>query len=77
MSKNEIILKYEGQNFSNFKNDLSDALIEKIAPIGSEIKKLMNDKEYLNQVLQKGTDKAEKKSKLVLKEVYDIVGFVK
>ena len=37
----------------------------------------MNDKEYLNQVLQKGTDKAEKKSKLVLKEVYDIVGFVK
>ena len=33
MSKNEIISKYEGQNFSNFKNDLSDALIEKIAPI--------------------------------------------
>ena len=54
MSKNEIILKYEGQNFSNFKNDLSDALIEKIAPIGYKI----------NPVLD-------------LKEVYDIVGFVK
>ena len=77
MSKNEIISKYEGQNFSNFKNDLSDALIEKIAPIGSEIKKLMNDKEYLNQVLQEGKEKARKKSELVLKEVYDIVGFVK
>ena len=77
MSKNEIILKYEGQNFSNFKNDLSDALIEKIAPIGSEIKKLMNDKEYLNQVLQEGKEKARKKSELVLKDVYDIVGFVK
>ena len=33
MTKNEIIIKYEGQNFSNFKKDLSDALIEKIAPI--------------------------------------------
>ena len=77
MSKNEIILKYEGQNFSNFKNDLSDALIEKIAPIGSEIKRLMNDKEYLNQILQEGKEKARKKSELVLKEVYDIVGFVK
>ena len=77
MSKNEIISKYEGQNFSNFKNDLSDALIEKIAPIGSEIKKLMNDNEYLNQVLQEGKEKARKKSELVLKEVYDIVGFVK
>jgi tryptophanyl-tRNA synthetase len=77
MSKNEIISKYEGQNFSNFKNDLSDALIEKIVPIGSEIKKLMNDKKYLNQVLQEGKEKARKKSELVLKEVYDIVGFVK
>ncbi|MDA9674945.1 tryptophan--tRNA ligase [Pelagibacteraceae bacterium] len=77
MSKKEIVLKYEGQNFSNFKNDLSDALIEKIAPIGSEIKKLMNDKEYLNQVLQEGKEKARKKSELVLKEVYDIVGFAK
>ena len=77
MSKNEIIIKYEGQNFSNFKNDLSDALIEKIAPIGIEIKKLMNDKEYLNQVLQEGKEKAKNKSELVLKQVYDIVGFVK
>ena len=77
MSKNEIISKYEGQNFSNFKNDLSDALIEKIAPIGSEICKLMDDKEYLSQVLQEGKEKARKKSELVLKEVYDIVGFVK
>jgi tryptophanyl-tRNA synthetase len=77
MTKNEIIIKYEGQNFSNFKNDLSDALIEKIAPIGIEIKKLMNDKEYLNQVLQEGKEKAKNKSELVLKEVYDIVGFVK
>ena len=77
MTKNEIIIKYEGQNFSNFKNDLSDALIERIAPIGIEIKKLMNDKEYLNQVLQEGKEKARKKSELVLTEVYDIVGFVK
>ena len=76
-SKLDLISKYEGQNFSNFKNDLSDALIERIAPIGIEIKKLMNDKEYLNQVLQEGKEKARKKSELVLKDVYDIVGFVK
>ena len=77
MSKNEIISKYDGQNFSTFKNDLSDVLIEKIAPIGSEIRKLMNDNEYLNQVLQEGKEKARKKSELVLNDVYDIVGFVK
>ena len=37
----------------------------------------MNDKEYLNQVLQEGKEKAKNKSELVLKEVYDIIGFVK
>ncbi len=50
-TKQELISKYEGQNFSNFKNDLSDALIEKIAPIGDEIKKLMKDKSYLKNHL--------------------------
>ena len=76
-SKQDLITKYEGQNFSNFKNDLSDALVEKIAPIGDEINKLMKDKSYLDQIMREGTEKARNKSELVLKEVYDIVGFIK
>ena len=76
-SKQDLITKYEGQNFSNFKNDLSDALVEKIAPIGDEINKLMKDKSYLDQIMREGTEKARTKSELVLKEVYDIVGFIK
>ena len=76
-SKQDLISKYKSQNFSNFKNDLSDALIEKIAPIGDEINKLMKDKSYLNQIMREGTEKARSKSELVLKEVYDIVGFIK
>ena len=54
-SKQDLITKYEGQNFSNFKNDLSDALVEKIAPIGDEINKLMKDKSYLDQIMREGT----------------------
>jgi tryptophanyl-tRNA synthetase len=77
MTKNEIIIKYEGQNFSNFKNDLSDALIEKVCPIGNEIKKLTQDKKYLNQIMYDGAIKAREKSAIVLKDVYDIIGFVK
>ena len=76
-TKQELISKYEGQSFSNFKNDLSDALTEKIVPIGDEIKKLMKDKSYLNQAMKKGAEKARNKSEIVLKEVYDIIGFVK
>ena len=76
-TKNELIMYYEGQNFSNFKKDLSDALIEKITPIGNEIKKLMSDRDNLNQIMAEGVAKARIKSEIVLNEIYDIVGFVK
>ena len=77
LTKSELLSKYAGQNFSNFKSDLSDALIEKVCPIGNEVKKLMLDKKYLNQIMYEGAMKAREKSAIVLKDVYDIIGFVK
>ena len=77
LTKSELLSKYAGQNFSNFKSDLSDALIEKVCPIGNEVTKLMQDKKYLNQVMYEGAIKAREKSAIVLKDVYDIIGFVK
>ena len=77
LTKSDLLSKYAGQNFSNFKNDLADALIEKVCPIGNEVKKLMLDKKYLNQIMYEGALKAREKSAIVLKDVYDIIGFVK
>jgi tryptophanyl-tRNA synthetase len=77
LTKSELLSKYAGQNFSNFKSDLSDALIEKVCPIGNEVTKLMQDKKYLNQIMNEGAMKAREKSAIVLKDVYDIIGFVK
>ena len=77
LTKSELLSKYAGQNFSNFKSDLSDALIEKVCPIGNEVTKLMQDKKYLNQIMYEGAMKAKEKSAIVLKDVYDIIGFVK
>ena len=77
LTKSELLSKYAGQNFSNFKSDLSDALIEKVCPIGNEVTKLMQDKKYLNQIMYEGAMKAREKSAIVLKDVYDIIGFVK
>ena len=77
LTKSELLSTYAGQNFSNFKSDLSDALIEKVCPIGNEVKKLMQDKKYLNQIMHEGAMKAREKSAIVLKDVYDIIGFVK
>ena len=77
LTKSELLSKYAGQNFSNFKSDLSDALIEKVCPIGNEVTKLMQDKKYLKQIMYEGAMKASEKSAIVLEDVYDIIGFVK
>ena len=77
IDKSELIEKYKGQNFSNFKNNLAEVIIEHIKPISKEIDKLMNDKVYLNKIISSGAEKASEKAKVTIKEVYDIVGFVK
>tara|TARA_B110000438_G_scaffold295398_1_gene338333 strand:+ start:590 stop:1600 length:1011 start_codon:yes stop_codon:yes gene_type:complete len=69
--------EFGGKNFSFFKNKLSESIIEKIFPIGNEIKKLLKDKEYLYKILQKGSKNADLIAKNNLKEIYDIVGLKK
>ena len=66
--------KFKGKNFSELKKDLTEVLINKIGPIRDEMKKLNNDKKYLIQILNTGSQKARKISTKVLKEVYEVTG---
>ena len=52
------ILEFSGKNFSEFKNSLAEILVDKIIPISVEIKKLLKDKKYLEQILLEGHKKA-------------------
>ena len=42
---------FAGKSFSEFKDNLSQVLVEKIDPISKEIKKLINDKDFLDKIL--------------------------
>ena len=77
IEKQKLIEQYKGENFSNFKSDLSDIIIEKMKPITAEIKKLMQDKSYLLQVLLEGKNKANEVAQKTIKDVYDIVGLLR
>ena len=66
--------KFKGKNFSELKKDLTEVLINKIGPIRDEMKKLNNDKKYLIQILNTGSQKAQEISTKVLKEVYEVTG---
>ena len=64
-----------GKNFSEFKEKLSEVLVDKIEPISLEIKKLLNDQTYLNNILQEGAEKANSIASKKIQNIKEIVGF--
>jgi len=69
------INEFNGKNFSEFKEKLSEILIEKIEPISKEIKKLLEDPKYLDHILLDGSNKADKIASKKIKEIKELVGF--
>ena len=69
------ILEFSGKNFSEFKNSLAEILVDKIIPISVEIKKLLKEKKYLEQILLEGHKKANDIASNKLKKIHELVGF--
>ena len=69
------IQEFSGKNFSEFKEVLSQVLVDKINPISKEIKKLINEKSFLDKILLEGCQKANKLASEKLKKIHEIVGF--
>ena len=69
------IQDFTGKNFSEFKDKLSQILIDKIGPISNEIKRLLKDKSYLDKILDDGCKKADSIASIKIKKIRDIVGF--
>ena len=67
--------EFGGKNFSDLKRDLAEILTNKISPISDEIKKLINDKEYLDKILIHGASKAEEIAAKKINEMKKIIGF--
>ena len=74
-SLEETIKTFSGKNFSDFKNNLSQVIVDKIDPISQEIKKLLNDSNYLDQILSEGSKKADEIASQKIKKIHEILGF--
>ena len=67
--------EFKGKNFSDFKNSLSDTLVEKIYPISLEINKILKDERYIDEILLSGASKAEKIASKKVNEIKKKIGF--
>ncbi len=69
------IQEFSGKNFSDFKDNLSQILVDKVYPISLEIRKLLSEKSYLNKILEDGCKKADEITSKKIKKIHDILGF--
>ncbi len=71
----KVKLEFKGKNFSFFKENLADLLVEKIEPIGNKIKDLLKEREYLDTILEDGSKKANYLASKKISELKRLVGF--
>jgi tryptophanyl-tRNA synthetase len=72
----EVLAEFGGKGFGVFKPALADLVVEKIAPVGDELKKLEDDPGYLKQILLAGAEKASSVADPIVREVKEVVGFL-
>lgn len=72
----ELELKYEGKGYGDFKKDLADIAVNKLSPIKQKHDELMKNRDYLENILKRSADNAQKKAWKMLSKVYRKVGLV-
>jgi tryptophanyl-tRNA synthetase len=77
VTKADVLKEFGGAQFSNFKAALVDLAVEKLGPIGGEMKRIVDDKAYIDGVLADGSARAQAMAAETMKAVKDIVGFVR
>jgi len=76
-TKADVLGEFGGAQFSNFKSALVDLSVDKLGPIGGEMKRLVQDPAYIDSVLADGSARAQAIAAETMRYVKDIVGFVR
>ena len=71
-----VIKEFAGQQFGTFKPALADLAVEKLAPINTEMRKLMDDPDHMDSILENGANRARMIAQETMKEVREIFGFL-
>jgi len=71
-----VLAEFGGKPFAEFKPALTDLVVAKLAPIGSELRRLRQDPAYIDSVLKEGAERASVIAEKTMKHVHDIVGFL-
>ena len=66
---------FEGKGYGTLKSELADMIIETLNPVRKKYNELVKNKDYLNEILAKGAEGAQKRAYKMLAKVYRKAGF--
>ena len=69
----QVLAEFEGSQFSSFKKALTEVAVEKLGPIGAEMKRLQQDAAYVDGILKEGAERANAIALPILREVQEIL----
>ena len=75
-SVEDVCRRFDGAQFSMFKEELAELAIAELAPITTEMQRLMDDPAYVESVLRDGAQRAAEHAGPVVREAQDIVGLL-
>jgi len=76
-SKADVLKGFGGGQFSSFKNALVELCVAKLAPIASEMKRLVADPGHVDGILIDGAERAQAIAAETMNKAKDIVGFIR
>jgi len=77
MTQVTVLAEFGGGQFSAFKKALADLAVEKLAPITSQMNRLLADPAEIDRILADGSRRAREIAGPIMAETKDIVGFVR
>ena len=75
-SIDEIVQKYEGKGYAQFKDDIAEIVVNELRPLREKRDDLLKNKDYLEEIYRKGAEKADNVARKTLRKVYKKVGFI-
>jgi tryptophanyl-tRNA synthetase len=77
LTREDALARFDGGNFSQFKEALSELSVEILGKIGGEMRRLMADPDYIDRILHRGAERASAIATPVLREAQAICGLLR
>ena len=73
----EIEKEFDGEGYGTFKVAVAEAIIKELEPFRNKYEELMSNPKLLEDIFNKGAEKASSVASKTLKDVYDKIGIIK